>query len=36
MEAGADGFLSKLFAVDAVRGLLARLLGRGAEHGRVP
>ena len=27
MEAGADGFLSKPFAVDAVRGLLARLFG---------
>jgi len=26
-EAGADGFLSKPFAVDAVRGLLARLFG---------
>jgi len=26
MEAGADGFLSKPFEVDAVRGLLARLL----------
>jgi CheY-like chemotaxis protein len=27
MEAGADGFLSKPFAVDAVRGLLGRLFG---------
>ena len=27
VEAGADGFLSKPFEVDAVRGLLARLLG---------
>ena len=27
MEAGADGFLSKPFEVDAVRGLLARLFG---------
>lgn len=27
MAAGADGFLSKPFAVDAVRGLLARLFG---------
>jgi len=27
MEAGADGFLFKPFAVDAVRGLLARLFG---------
>lgn len=27
VEAGADGFLSKPLAVDAVRGLLARLFG---------
>jgi hypothetical protein len=27
MEAGADGFLSKPFEADAVRGLLARLFG---------
>jgi len=27
MEAGADGFLFKPFAVDAVRRLLARLFG---------